>query len=222
MRWANITILGCCTLFVGVMLIPTGFYIGVWKLATSRDAAAWAQAAGSVAAIFVAIWATTHQVAKARQIQLEQQRRRETIVLGAIYTAIVEAAGFMNTIYCACQHVDAGEPYLGESAIREMLTSARKILDEIPLIEVPEPGALSALRMARLQLTDIEPLVRMLAIGFQNRHFESKQLEIIHYRTQRLYEIVGDMAEFVPSAFRPVEASVPGMTREEWNAVNAD
>ena len=51
MRGGSWLIWTCCTLYVAVVVIPTGLYVGIWRLATGEDAAAWVQAFGSIAAI---------------------------------------------------------------------------------------------------------------------------------------------------------------------------
>lgn len=52
MKSLNWLIWFCAALFVAVALIPTLLYQTFWGLFTGRDAAAWVQAVGSIAAIF--------------------------------------------------------------------------------------------------------------------------------------------------------------------------
>lgn len=73
MKWGNWLIGACCALFVVVIVTPTGVYEGVWKLATGKDAAAWVQAIGSVAAILAAVAIAAYQNSR------EEWRRQQAI-----------------------------------------------------------------------------------------------------------------------------------------------
>jgi hypothetical protein len=55
MKWGNWLIAACCALFVAVILTPTGLYSCLGGLAAGKDAAAWAQAFGALAAIGAAV-----------------------------------------------------------------------------------------------------------------------------------------------------------------------
>jgi hypothetical protein len=53
MKWGDLLIGACCALFVVVVLAPTGLWLGIGSLFGGRDAPAWVQAFGSIAAILL-------------------------------------------------------------------------------------------------------------------------------------------------------------------------
>ncbi|MGR4865266.1 hypothetical protein [Caulobacter sp. LARHSG274] len=57
MRLGNWIIGVCCALFVGVVLAPTGLYVGIWKLSSSDHAADWAQFFAAFVALGIAVGA---------------------------------------------------------------------------------------------------------------------------------------------------------------------
>ena len=91
MKWGNWLIGACCALFVAVIVTPTGFYEGVWRLATGKDAAAWVQAYGSIGAIVTSVMAAWWLQNREKRIDREAKdlAALETLFVIAISTTTV-------------------------------------------------------------------------------------------------------------------------------------
>jgi hypothetical protein len=96
-NWGNWLIGGCCALFIAVIVTPTGVYVGAWKLMCGRDAAAWVQAIGSIAAILTAVGVAAYQnhseVARRR---IERNTATFIRVSAAMWAADMAAAAVSN------------------------------------------------------------------------------------------------------------------------------
>jgi pimeloyl-ACP methyl ester carboxylesterase len=84
----------CCAVYVGVVIIPTGAYEGVWKIANGEHAADWAQFIGGMAAVAVAIWAAWHATHQTRLAAKAEEIRRIELVcsLGFQMVDLVDAS----------------------------------------------------------------------------------------------------------------------------------
>lgn len=134
-RW-NWLILACCTLFVGVMLVPTGAYVGVWRLASGPNAADWAQFVGGVLAVGVAIWAAWHAGRQTRLMAKAETIRSVELLCSLAYQMVDLVQASWNTL-------KAHEPLAAEN-----FTSILSLYERFPFDRYPS-GEM-ALRLANI------------------------------------------------------------------------
>lgn len=71
MRWSKWLIGACLALDLVVVLTPTGFYVGAWTFVSGKDAPAWVQAVGSIAALVAAIMIALHDTIRQQAKELK-------------------------------------------------------------------------------------------------------------------------------------------------------
>jgi hypothetical protein len=151
MKWGNWLIGACCALFVAVIVTPTGLYDGVWKLATGKDAAAWAQAIGSFLAVMAAIAVAVWEGGRVRRVEREARRqlRGKALVLSRAFVTAFEVAA-INTGAIALPEYYAVEE-VNDASVELSLKVLANALATFPAEALDTPAAMSAmLRLASI------------------------------------------------------------------------
>jgi hypothetical protein len=152
MRRGDLLIWCCCALFVGVMLQPTGLYVGIWNLTTGKDAAAWVQAFGSVFAIFASVGIAIH-VDQRAAARLRRDRAKE------IFDLTRAAADVVSEIIEVFEV--AREAVLdGKRIGNERFATTQKIIDRFPHEKLIDPRVRKALWLAENAFVFFEPRYR--------------------------------------------------------------
>lgn len=149
MRRGELLIWLSCTLFVGVMLTPTGLYVGVWKLATGKDAAAWVQAIGSIVAIFssaaIAIYVDQRSAAR-----LRNDRAKDIFFLTrAASDVVLEIIDVFDAAHAAALD--------GKRLGDERFATTQKVIDRFPHEKLIDPRVRKALWQAENAFVFFKP-----------------------------------------------------------------
>jgi hypothetical protein len=137
MRHYDLLIWLCCALFVGVVLAPTGLYVGIWKLMTDKDAAAWVQAIGSIVAIFssagIAIYVDQRSAAR-----LRKDRAKDIFFLTR---AAADVVSEIIEVFDAAHAAMRDGKRLGD----ERFATTQKVIDRFPHERLIDPRVRKAL-----------------------------------------------------------------------------
>ncbi len=149
MRRENLLIWSCCALFVGVTVTPTGVYTGMWKLAASKDAAAWVQAFGSIIAIFAsaAIAIYVDQRAAARL------RRERAMDIFHLTRAAADVVKEIVEVFDAAH----GAMVDGKRIGNERFETTQKVIDRFPHERLVDPRVRKALWQAENAFVFFKP-----------------------------------------------------------------
>lgn len=149
MRRGELLIWLCCTLFVGVMLTPTGLYVGMWKLATGKDAAAWVQAVGSIVAVFssaaIAIYIDQRSAAR-----LRNDRAKDIFFLTR---AAADVVSEIVDVFDAAHSAALDGKRLGD----ERFATTQKVIDRFPHEKLIDPRVRKALWQAENAFVFFKP-----------------------------------------------------------------
>jgi len=149
MRRGDLLILICCALFVGVMLAPTGLYVGIWKLVTGNEAAAWVQAFGSIIAIFasagIAIYVDQRSAARLRN-------DRATDIF-FVTRAAADVVFEIIDVFDAAHGTMLEGKRLGD----ERFVTTQKVIDRFPHERLIDPRVRNALWLAENAFVFFKP-----------------------------------------------------------------
>ena len=196
-------------LYFAIMLVPTGFYSGVWRLATSKDAAAWVQAVGSVLAIFVAIAIAAWQNYQARKDAREAENQRDVVKIEAAYAAISEAASGASHIYCNC--VNQKRP-LDAGGKRILLDEALQSIKRLSTVDAPDPLVVVNLTLAKLQVSQLIPYLSELSDQSRDHEYTTRQIAFLKGRAVKLLELANQLADLLPDERRPGPIGLSDLT----------
>jgi hypothetical protein len=143
----------------------------------SEVAAAWVQAIGSLLALLIAIAVPAWQSYRSEKMTLSDRRRRELGFLTAAYGAISEAAGVAVFI---CQLASEEPESFDVGMLEQMASDAIATLGSIPSHDMPDAGVMGSLKLARISITHIKPL-----IIFTKAHIEAGTLSESHKQILR-------------------------------------
>lgn len=200
MQLGNLLIAACCTLYVAVLLAPTGVYSGIWRLTNGKDAAAWVQAVGSVLAIFVAIAIAAWQNYQTRRDARETEKKRDVVKIEAAYAAIAEAASGASHIYHSC--LDQKRPLNAASKVI-LLDEALQSIKRLPTVDAPHPLVVVNLALAKLQVSQLIPCLSDLDEYSKDHDYTPQQIAFLEGRAVKLLELANSLADILLDGRRP-------------------
>jgi hypothetical protein len=131
------------------MLAPTGLYVGVWKLVTGNEAAAWVQAFGSIVAIFasagIAIYVDQRSAAR-----LRNDRARDIFFLTR---AAADVVSEIIEVFDAAHAAMLDGKRLGD----ERFATTQKVIDRFPHERLIDPRVRKALWEAENSFVFFKP-----------------------------------------------------------------
>ncbi|MDR7117730.1 hypothetical protein [Caulobacter sp. BE254] len=168
MKWGNWLVGGCCTIFVLVIVTPTGVYEGISKLSAGKDAAAWVQAVGSIIAILAAVAVAAYQ-------NHHENKRRSREINTAMYIRMQAAMWASDMAVAAIASVpgalqnDEQLPALAEFGFpQHTFDDAAATIDRLPLHEYESAEVAVALSLLRTLIRGSQERAKILVELLRN------------------------------------------------------
>jgi hypothetical protein len=191
--------------FVGASLAGLATAVGhigtlVYLMDVHPGVAGWVQAVGSIIGIATAIAVPAWQSERGERLQRADRAQRELSFASAAYAAVSEGASVAASIYATCKTHPQG---FNRMSVELLIADVLQSMNAIPMHEAPRSDIFSVVKLARIQINQIHPILGTLEELAVADELTSAHLDLLRARANRLIEIANDAAQLFPAADRP-------------------